>query len=57
MASVIRRKDIDLTSMCLDELRKLVSKVERELEVRRFEEGLRKAVHEYQRRDPQVIHL
>lgn len=57
MASVIRRNDIDLTSMCIDELRKLVSKIERELEVRRFEEGLRKAVHEYQRRDPQVIHL
>jgi hypothetical protein len=57
MASVMRRNDIDLTGMCLDELRRLVSKIERELEVRRFEEGLRKAVHEYQRRDPQVIHL
>lgn len=57
MASITRRNDIDLTGMCLDELRNLVSKIERELEVRRFEEGLRKAVHEYQRRDPQVIHF
>lgn len=52
-----RRKEIDLHSMNLDELRALVSRLERELEIRRFEEGLRKALHDYQRRDPHLIRL
>lgn len=57
MPSVFQKNHIDLSNLCLDELRHLVSKIERELEIRRFEEGLRKAVHDYQRRDPHVIHL
>lgn len=57
MPSVFQKNPIDLSSLCLDELRHLVAKIERELEIRRFEEGLRKAVNDYQRRDPHVIHL
>lgn len=52
-----RPKEIDLHGMNVDELRALVSRIERELEIRRFEEGLRQALRDYQRRDPQVIRL
>jgi hypothetical protein len=57
MLSSQRRKDIDLNALEVDDLRALVAKIERELSVRQFEEGLRRALHDYQRRDPNVIHL
>lgn len=57
LVSSKRPANIDLNNMNPDELRILIAKVERELEVRRFEEGLQKAVREYQRRDPRIIHL
>jgi hypothetical protein len=57
LASSQRRTHIDLSNMDTDELRILIVKVERELEIRQFEEGLQKAVREYQKRDPRVIHL
>jgi hypothetical protein len=43
--------------MNLDELRALISKIEKELSVRQFEEGLRHALRDYQQRDPHVIRL
>ena len=57
MFSSLRRKEIDLSTMDIAELRALVSKIEHELSVRQFEEGLRRALHDYQRRDPHVIRL
>ena len=57
LVSSKRLTNIDLNNMTTDELRILIAKVERELEVRRFEEGLQKAVREYRRRDPRIIHL
>lgn len=57
MLSSQRRKDIDLNTLEIDDLRALVAKIERELSVRQFEEGLRRALRDYQRRDPNVIHL
>jgi hypothetical protein len=50
-----RKKEIDLSSMSLEELRWLLAKAERLLAIRCFEEGLGKAVSEYQSRDPRVI--
>ncbi len=52
-----RRKEVDLSVMGLDDLRALISKIERELSVRQFEEGLRHALSDYQRRDPHVIRI
>lgn len=52
-----RRKEIDVSLMGPDDLRALISKIERELSVRQFEEGLRHALRDYQRRDPHVIRI
>ncbi len=49
--------DIDFSQMSLSELRKLVSRAERILELRKFEEGLSKAVREFKTRDPGVIRM
>jgi hypothetical protein len=57
MFSSPRRKEIDFNAMEVDELRALISKIERELSVRQFEDDLRRALNDYQRRDPQVIRL
>ena len=43
--------------MSVEQLRILVAEAERVRDLRRFEEGLRRAIHEYQGRDPQVIRL
>jgi len=54
----IRHKlSFDLSQMSPDELREIIRKAEQLLEIRRFEDGLQKAVTEYRRRDPNVIHL
>ena len=52
-----RHKHIDLSHMSPEELRVLIENVNKILEIRLFEEGLKKAVNEYRRRDPNVIHL
>lgn len=52
-----RKLNIDLSNMSADELRDLIKNVEKVLEIRSFEEGLQRAVNEYRRRDPNVIHL
>lgn len=57
MIASTHRKEINLSTMNLDDLRALISKIEKELSVRQFEEGLRHALHDYQRRDPHVIRL
>ena len=57
MFSSLRHKEIDFNAMDVDELRTLISKIERELSIRQFEEDLRRALNDYQRRDPQVIRL
>jgi len=50
-----RPQDIDMSRLSLDELKTLVAEAKRLLEVRRFEEGLRQAVDDYQSRSPEVI--
>lgn len=57
MFSSLHHKEIDFNAMDVDELRTLISKIERELSIRQFEEDLRRALNDYQRRDPQVIRL
>jgi len=57
MASLARKREIDLSLMRVDELQALIAKIERELTTRQFEEGLRKALRDYQGRDPNVIRL
>ena len=57
MIAPTHRKEINLSTMNLDELRALISKIEKELSVRQFEEGLRHALRDYQQRDPHVIRL
>ena len=57
MIASTHRKEINLSTMNLDELRALIGKIEKELSVRQFEEGLRHALRDYQRRDPHVIRL
>lgn len=49
--------DVDLSTLDLDQLRALLTKIENTLEIRRFEENLNRAVREYQDRDPNVIRL
>ena len=49
------KPSIDLSSFSLEELRALLAKAQQQLEIRRFEEGVRQAVHEYRRRDGSVI--
>ena len=57
MASLARKTEINLSEMRVDELEVLIAKIERELTTRQFEEGLRKALRDYQGRDPNVIRL
>ena len=56
MAST-RHQHIDLSHMSPEELRILIDNINKILEIKQFEEGLKKAVNEYRRRDPTVIHL
>ena len=46
-----------LSQMSIEDLQRLVSEAERILGVRQFEEEMRKAVIEYQQRDPRVIRV
>ncbi len=55
--SSLRSVEIDLSKLSLEELKTLVSRAERVLELRRFEEGLFKAVTEFKSRDPNVIRM
>lgn len=47
--------NVDVSKMSVEELKALVAKAEKIRELRRFEEGLRQAISEYQSRDSQVI--
>ncbi len=46
---------IDLSQLTIEELQAFIAKIEQVLAVRRFEEGLTRAIREYQSRDPHVI--
>jgi len=49
--------DINLSTLSLEQLRDLLARIQHTLEIRHFEEGLNRAVQEYQDRDPRVIRL
>lgn len=47
--------DIDLSTLSLEQLHALLERIEKNLEIRRFEAALNEAVQEYRGRDPRVI--